>query len=456
VDLRLIYRSLLGGLFSVCWLLPAGAQDSGTEVVFGFRQGLESSDNLDLDPVSLGSTTFVSTELSLGVTHETPLDRFGLMVSGVLRGVNGPSANSGLDDQRLDLTYGRSGVRSGFEFTAGYLQSQIEFLQPLDGIGNEDGDITLPPDLDSLKGTGTRERFQTGMTLELGRDAPVGATFRADHLALRYSDTSDPDLFDNQRSNLETEVRLQLSPVTVAKLGLAYRLYDAVDIEETRRETWREYVGLDVEVSPVLRLEARLGYASIDTREFGVTAPSEGAEGLLRLVRDMPDGFVTVEVEQYLTEDATIRTFSAGRSLELPSGKLAVTLGVADSDLDQSKVIGSLGWSQDLPNGQVSAQLQRGVDFDEEKGNVLRTSMLLNYSYEINSVSSLGFNTAYTVSEDVSDTIDRASFTATYQHALTKDWALMTGYRYQMREELTDPRAQSHSVFFTIGRDFSF
>ena len=60
----LVTRSILAGAVHVCWMLPAAAQDGGTEMVFGFSQGLEASDNLELDPVSPGSTTFTSTGLS--------------------------------------------------------------------------------------------------------------------------------------------------------------------------------------------------------------------------------------------------------------------------------------------------------------------------------------------------------------------------------------------------------
>jgi hypothetical protein len=454
VKRHLVTRSILAGAVHVCWLLPVAAQDGGTEMVFGFSQGLETSDNLDLDPVSLGSTTFTSTELSFGLIRETRLDRFGLIAGGVLRGVSGPGAESGLDNQSLDLSYGREGANAAFEANASYLQSNIEFLEPLDDITDDDGQIDLPPDLDELSGTGNRERYAAGVALDLGRDAPVGASFSADYLAFRYSETTDPELFDNDLSEAESEVRFRLSPVAVARLGLGYRLYEAEDAEQTRRDTSRGYAGLSVEVNPVLRLDANLGYASIDTRELGVTTQSSGLEALLRLERDMPNGTVTAEAEQYVTDDGTIRTFTAGRTLELPNGELSATLGAADSDIGQSEIIGSLGWSQELPRGGINAQLRRWVDFDEDDGNVLRTALLVDYTHDINSLSSIGLKAGYTVTDEAGGSTDRASFTAEYKYALTEDWSLDTGYRYRMREEGEGARAQSHAVFVSIGREF--
>lgn len=423
-------------------------------MVFGFTQGLETTDNLDLDPVSLGSTTFTATELSFGLTRQTRLDRFGLLASGILRGVNGPGAESGLDDQTLELSYAREGANASFEATAGYLQTNIAFLEPLDDITDEDGQIDLPSDLNRLDGSGNRERYAAGIALELGREAPLGATFSADYLALRYSDTNDADLFDTDSTEAETELRFRLSPVAVARLGLGYALYEAEDDEQTRRDTARSYAGLNLEVSPILRFDATLGYATIDTREFGVTRESSGVEALLRLERDMPNGAVTAEAEQYVTDDGTIRSLTVGRRLELPRGALSASLGAADSDLGQTEIIGSLAWNQELPRGGFNAQLRRWVDFDQDDGNVLRTALLLDYTHDINTLSSIGLKAGYTITDEIGGSTDRASFTAEYRYALTEDWSLNTGYRYRMREELAEPRAQSHALFVSIGREF--
>lgn len=451
---HLIYRTLSISALSICCLLPASAQENGTELVLGFNQSFETDDNLDLDPVSAGRTTFATTRLSLGLTHETSLNQLGLNASGVIRAVNGPGAESGVDDQRVGLTYNRVGAQSEFGFNASYFQSNIEFLRPLQDFENSDGEIELPPDLDDLTGTGNRERYRTGLSFELGQDAPIGAAFDASYLALRYTDTTDPGLNDNDRFNLATDLFLRFSPLMEGTLGLDYGLFDSDDTEQTRRETTTGFFNLAVELSPIWRLAAGLGYTTIDTREFGVVTRTDGPTGRLRLERDMPNGSIRAEIEQIVTDDGDIRNFLVGRDIALPVGELSFTIGVSDSELDSATPIGSLNWSQSLPKSVVSAQIRRSVDFDQERGNVIRTAAFLSYFHEINSVSGFNFNAGYTISDEVSDTIDRANFTASYQYTLTEDWALNTGYRYRMREDLTDPRAQSHAVFFNIGRDF--
>lgn len=452
---HLIYRTLSAGAWSFCLLSPAPAQESGTELTFGFSQSVETDDNLDLDPVSQGRTTFASTGLSFGIARETPLDRIGLTASGVLRAVDGPGAESGFDDQRLDFGYDRDGAQSAFSFNAGYLQSDVQFIRPLEDFENDEGQIELPPDLDDLNGTGTRERYRTGLALELGQDAPIGAALAADYLALRYTDTTDPGLTDNERFNLDGEVFLRPSQRIEGVLGVGYRVFDEDDVEQTRRETTTGFLGLNAELSPIWRLEARFGYTTIDTREFGTVTRTDGPSGLLRVERDMPNGTVEAGYEQIVTEDGDIRNLTVGRSLDLPTGTFAFTAGVADSELDSADFIGSLDWVQQLPRGEVNARFARSLDFDEDKGNILRTALFLGYVHNINALSSINLNAGYTVSKELTRTIDRANFSASYQHALTSDWSLNTGYRYRMREELTDPRAQSHALFFTIGREFS-
>lgn len=423
--------------------------------MLGFNQSFETDDNLDLDPVSVGRTTFASTRLSLGLTHETPLDQFGLNASGVIRAVNGPGVDSGVDNQRVGLTYNRAGAQAAFGFNTSYFQSNIEFLRPLEEFRNDEGEIELPPDLDDLNGTGNRERYRTGLSLELGQNAPIGAAFNASYLALRYTDTTDPGLNDNDRYNMDAELFLRFSPLIEGTLGLDYGLFESDDTEQTKRETTTGFFSLGVELSPIWRLTAGFGYTTIDTREFGVVTRTDGPTGRLQLERDMPNGSIGAEIEQIVTDDGDIRNFLISRNMGLPAGELSFTIGVSDSELDNATPIGSLNWSQNFPRSVISAQIRRSVDFDQEKGNVIRTAAFLGYFYEINSVSGINLNAGYTISDEVTDTIDRANFTASYQYTLTEDWALNTGYRYRMREELTDPRAQSHAVFFNIGRDFN-
>lgn len=451
---HLIYRGLCVSACSVCLLPPALAQDNGWELIFGFRQSIETDDNLELDPVSEGRTSFAATSLSFGLTHETAIDRFGLSASGVARAADGPGSASGIDDQRVTLSYSRDGAQSSFSFDTSYSQSNIEFIRPLEDFQNEQGEIDLPPDLDDLSGTGNRERYQTGFALELGKDAPIGAELSANYLGLRYTDTTDPGLNDADRTDLAAKLNFRVSPVVTAALSLDYRLFESEDEEETRRETNTSFFDLGVELSPIWRLDAGLGYTVIDTREFGDTTRTDGLTSKVRVERDMRDGQLNAEFEQQVTDDGDIRNLTVGRDMELPSGALGFTVGLSDSDIGDIEPIGSLDWTQNLPRGEISAQLQRSVNFDDEDGNILRTALFVGYTHEINSLSSLDFNAGYTTTDESEGTTDRSNFSAAYQYELTEDWSLRTGYRYRMREELGEPRAESHAIFFNIGRDF--
>lgn len=453
---HLTYRALLLGACGVVGFLPpVSAEGTGPEFTFGFDQTFLSDSNLELDPVSPGTTSYSATGLSFGLDYQTPLDRFGLIASGVLRAVNGPGAESGFDDQRLGLNYIRDGAQAGFKFSTRYRQKDIQFLRLRD-FEDETGQIELPPDADDLAGTGTRESYRTEAAFEFGREAPFGGSLTVTNLILDYSDTTDPSLFDRDRTNLAGDLRLQLTPVLEGVLGSNYRLYDAQDAPATQRDTLTNFVGVNWEMSPILRLEAQLGHTTIDTEEFGLTTRTDGMEYLLRLVRDMPNGTISTGVQQVVTDDGDVRSFDVSRSLEMPLGVFEASIGVADADFSGTEIIGSLNWFQDLPSGEINAQFQRFMDYDESRGSVfLRTAFLLGYVHQINDISSLVFDAGYTLKDGADNETERANFTAAYQHSLTEDWALRTGYTYRMRDTQTIDRADSHSVFVSIGREFT-
>ncbi|MCI2401143.1 hypothetical protein [Aliiroseovarius subalbicans] len=432
-------------------VLSIPAQADGLDMTFGLEQRLEADSNPGLDAGGSETEISASTQLSFGLVRETPLDRFSFTASGLVRAELSPDAELRFDDQKLGLGYAREGANSGFEIEAGYHRANIAYLQPLSDFLNDDGEIELPEDLEDLNGTGTRENLSLSTQLELGRDAPLGATFTARFLDRSYSGTTNPDLFDSQRTKLGTDIHLRLSPVAEGSLGLNYHLYDADDTEGTRRETTTTQVGIHYDVSPILQFEASLGYAIIDTEEFAITTRTEGMFGRLTAELERPNGTVTADLHSDITEDGTIHTFRIGRALDLPSGALAASIGVSKPEGGPSHLIGSLDWRHDLPTGKLNAQLLRSVGFDDDDGITTTTALALGYSHEINNVSGLNFDLNYAVIDDPTESRERGKFTAVYQRALTADWGLNAGYRYRTR----DSDAESHAIFLSIGREFS-
>lgn len=451
---KLIRRSASSGAFILGCVLSVPALGEPT-LTFGLNQTFEADSNPGLDAGVSETEVFTSTQLSFGLVSETPLDRFSLTASGLARAELSPDTGLRFDDRKLGLGYAREGANSGFEIEAGYQSANITYLRPLADFLNDEGTLELPEDSEDLNGTGTRETLSLNAQLELGRDAPLGATFTARFLDRSYSAASDPGLTDSQRANLGTDVHLRLSPVAEGSLELSYGLYDADDAEDTRRETITTQAGIKYDVSPILQVDASLGYATIDTEEFAVTTRTEGMFGNLAAELERPNGTVTASLGSEVTEDGTIHTARIGRVLELPRGSLAASIGVSKPEGGPSSLIGSLAWRHDLPTGNLGAQLLRSVGFDDEDGLTTTTALALGYQYEINPVSGLNFDLNYALIDEPTESRERANFTAAYQHALTADWALNTGYRYRMRDSDADPRAESHAIFLSIGREFT-
>ena len=92
---------------------------------------------------------------------------------------------------------------------------------------------------------------------------------------------------------------------------------------------------------------------------------------------------------------------------------------------------------------------------DEER---VTTTADMSYNYDINELSSLGFDVTFGVAEGSggSDDTTRADFSASYNYKLTEDWNLKTGVAYKVRDEENDGTSDSTSIFLSLNREFTF
>jgi hypothetical protein len=455
-----VLRAAAVGALAVPLVFPAMAQDGGVTLAFGLDQRFEVTDNLNLDLISPGTTSLATTALSFGLTSETALSTLDLTASAALRARSGPGisgVDTLIDDPRFGLRYMRDGATARFSLAARYRSSEVTFLRPLEDFLNDEGDIELPEDAADLEGSGTRVSYGLDSTLELRRDAPLGLSFSAGLSGLRYSGVSNPDLVDSRRSRLGASARLTFSPVAEGGLGVNYSTYAADDAASTRRETLATDFTLRYEISPITRADAGVGYVVIDTEEFGLASRTEGATGHLKLELDRPNGMITAGLDSTFTADGARYSASIGRSLDLPNGALSASAGLTAAEGGAPQTTASLSWRQNLPRGAFSAQLRRSVNIAADDTANLATVLALGYRHDINALSALDFRATYSVTGETGpdNRVDRASFTASYLHALTADWNLNAGYTYRMRDEETVGQARSNTIFVGLGRAFS-
>lgn len=447
------WRAAFWGALGICLASGAGAQS----VTFGLDQRFEVDDNLALDLDSAGTSYQAITGLSFGYKATTPIDTFSLQASALWRAVEGPSdVRSGFDNQRITLGYTREGARAEFGVDASYRRADVAYLRPFEDFIDEEGNLILPEDLADLTGAGTRESWAVNANLETGRDMPMGFTLDAGLSGIQYRDTTNPNLTDIDRAHIAAGLRLNLSPVLTGNLGARFATYDADDAAGTYRETTSATLGLTYAASPILTLQASLGYSIIDTEEFGITTTTEGLDLRLGGIRELPNGTISAEISRRVTADGRRLTAQVARSMELPNGALSASIGATSLDGGDPDLIAALNWQHALPTGVINARLSRDVRETNTDSESLTTSLAIGYAYQINANSGLDFNASYIITDESvpGARVDRATLTAAYRHALTPDWNLYAGYRHRMRDDEGIGRAQSNMVFMSIGRQF--
>lgn len=426
----LILRAMLAGALPVAGSLglasySAQAQESdagGVVLTFGVQERFETTSNLGLDVTSRGRTNQANTKLSFGVVSETQTSRLAFDVSGVLRAAIGPEHSGtdlSFDGPQLALGYDHSGANATLKLKAGISESDVAYLRPLEDFLDEDGQVVLPEDLADLTGTGTRRNSALNASVTWGDNAPVGFGLSAGFSALSYSDTTSPGLIDSHRSSLGGSMRFDLSDVTKATIDLKFSRFD----DDAPLSKSRDTISLETGLS-----------------------------------QEMATGTLTGSLSAAKTEDGTRLGFTVGRNVDLPDGSLSANLGVSRAATGGANLTGSLGYQRDLPNGQINAQLRRGIGVGNDDTDRLITVLSLGYSHSLSPLSSLSLDLSYaenTVTATDS-TVANTSFSATYSHALTEDWGLDLGYRQRIRDADGVGTADSSSVFLSLSRDFTF
>jgi hypothetical protein len=407
---------------------------------------------------------FSSTQLTFGLTTDTAVDSLSLIVSGDIRitdGPDDPGTEFGVDSSSLRLSYNRDTGNSALTFRTNYRLSDVDTTLPFsDFIDPNTGNIVLPDDLDSLNGTGTRRSLGFNGSLELFKYAPVGLILDASHNTTTYSDTSDPDLTRNERLSLGATVRLTLSPVLEGNLNVRHSSFEDEDVDMTESNTDNVSFGLIYDASQSAQYHGNIGYAVSDkdegvgiarmrTHEEGVTG-SFGADFLL------PNGSISPEITSDVTTNARRNTLNVARVYELPNALLSGSLGLTHGEANETNIIGSLRFTQAVPNGDINVLFNRYVSEDSDDDERLYSALSIGYSHEINNFSSLDLRTSFTTSNTTAktDLNTRIRASATYRYDVTQDWSLSTGYIFRQRDDATSASADSHSLFFGIGRRF--
>ncbi|MEL7258415.1 MAG: hypothetical protein AAFN80_11330 [Pseudomonadota bacterium] len=443
----------------------AGQEDTpgGLTLTYGISSTVRANDNFGLDSPSPGDSLIWDNELSFGLLKETPTDTLGLDLSGILRLSDTPAQSDGFDfdDYSARFLYNREGANSRIETRARFNQVDLSFADPvrliLEDINNDD----VIDDQDLIVDDGTRQNSSFDFEFETGTNSPFGVGVKLGFDMRRYSDTTDPGLFDTDTYNAELFTRMRLSSVAEGRIVLGYEEYDADDVTQENRETYDVRFEVDYEISPVTTLETMIGYRDIEETTIVPTVLTEsGVIASIGLTRELANGSAGVNLESDVSITGRRTTLSFSRDMELPTGALSARIGASNSDgNDDTDLIGSLEYIHNLPRGNFSALLERDARTDEDGDERVTSLARLGYLSLINASSSMLFEFDYVLTDETLVAGDRtreaATFRATYIRELTRDWNLRTGYEYRMRDETADSFRDSNEIFVTLERELT-
>lgn len=396
-------------------------------------QRFEADSNYNLDDPSPGTSYFTDSRLDLELVNETPNQVFTL-------GLDTGARALWEAEEDFELTFASpTTARTGYEteWAGGALETEFRYRQARTGFDRllqdfitDDGVIVLPDDFADLTGETTERRYDAVVGLELATDAPSSYAFGFQGTRYDYDDVS---LDRIPRTTLQAEATwtLALTPTLAGQMLGNYYLFEAENETETRVRIAELEAGVVYEPSEILRLSGALGFAS------RVREERRGGER------------VTVEDDQGPALRAGMRYDFQDFVLD---GNARVSTAAPDTRVD-----GLVRVTYPLPRSRVVGRAFRRY-VGGNSGDVVRlTGLGLVVAREINTLSGVELDFAYSNRVNVDDPTDpdttRFQTTATYTRAITQSVSADLGYRFRSREE--DPEsAQSHAVFFEIGRTF--
>ena len=384
-------------------------EGNGRLLTFGISQNFSWADNAGLTIPSEGSRLRADTQLSFGAVFEGPRDLLTFDSALVLRGEDdGSGFDFGVENPSAELGYKRSGATSSFTASAFFRESDLA-----EGLALSDDEIpVLVLENGSARITGGRLGYS------FGDGAPFGGNLRAGLTDTDYTGTTDPDLVDNRTLTAGVGLHFSLNEVTEATLDIDHRLYD----------------------------------------EAGAAPEESSTTVAAGLVRALPRGSLRARLSTTFDEGGSRSGLSFGRSIDLPNGALSLDLGLTESEGSGFDVTGAVAYQQELPRGGLSARLSRAVTTDAGNDETLVTALSLGLTQELTPRMGLNMGADWSRSEDTaSGTVtDNASLDAALNYALTPDWNLNLGATHRMRDEDGIGRADSNSVFLSVGRTFEF
>ncbi len=210
----------------------ATPQEAGRPLLtFNFAQSLELSDNPDFIEDPTGTTLSSRTQLGFTLSAATAVDQISLSAGTSLLYQLATNSDDPFDDgfenPFVELDYAREGKSARLSFSASYRKADVGDLRV----------VERPDETDLILDDGDVERYNLSLGIETGIDAPLGFSLDAAYGRRVYSQTTDPDLVDDETLSVEARLRFAIDRATDLSLVGRYALNQELEGSDYERET---------------------------------------------------------------------------------------------------------------------------------------------------------------------------------------------------------------------------
>lgn len=431
------FTSLVIGLASPIWAQeqpqeftrPSGVLTFGQELEYDFDEGLQTR-------TLFGLTLFRATRT------QTLSFSVGTEYRGDFR-----------DDRDDDLFFDNS--RAELRYSIRSATTSLSFAARLRDLDLEEDPFELEPGVLLINELGTVTTADIAARLETGIERPFGITLDASYRDSSFSGAVDADLSDETILNVDALARFNLTRSLSLRALAGLRQTDEDDLTQTETETTFFGFGLGTVSRGGLSFSGDILFDDSEiTTNTDARESNDGLGFVITVNQPRPNGLVGAEIISRIDEAGRRTSAELIRELTLPTGGLALSLGVVDQEgVDDLQFIGEIAYRREMSRGAVSVSLAQGATTNDED-TLVSTNVRINYQAPINSVSSwqagLGFLQTDELLTNETDSETTASFS--YQRDLASDWSMETGIELSR----DDDGDEENTFFFNIQRDITF
>ncbi|MEO0390577.1 MAG: hypothetical protein AAF218_06505 [Pseudomonadota bacterium] len=414
----------VAGALAVLIAPALGEERAGRAVEFTTVNGVESTRNATLTPGGEITRTQVFSDLGAAISSRTATQHLVLSFGARARMISDdtPGADEGADlgNPRFGLNYDAHTSGARLRIKVNYDQQDIGFLNLSDLVTVDDTGIIVADDVTDVSGLGTRDSLTFRATAQFGLDRPFGWGVTVTGADLSYSDMPVQTLQDNTALTAAVFARADLSPALRldARLGLAHYETDG----GVGRDTTTFNTTLTAIQSDRFRLRGTLGVSDPDTAAMRSSLTA---------------GFV----------------YEPNRK-----NRFSLDIGAAVSDDFENQFIGRLNYAA-RPSSALTlrAALDSQVTDTTERASVLNSAAVIGATYVLSPLSSVSFDAIYVQEEPFDGAADSSAATAAIQfnRQIGRDWMVAIGAKATRRKETGLADADSESLFFNIGRSWN-